>query len=76
MSAYTANLAAYIAGKHAGINYNDLHDPRVSYLNFIQTFSRFFLLKTLISVTFTVGFEKADDESEYTHVNIKLITSG
>jgi hypothetical protein len=36
MSAYTANLAAYIAGKHAGINYNDLHDPRVSYLNYIE----------------------------------------
>ncbi|XP_076089947.1 glutamate receptor ionotropic, NMDA 3A-like [Mytilus galloprovincialis] len=29
MASYTANLAAYIAGKHAGINYNDLHDPRL-----------------------------------------------
>ena len=30
MAAYTANLAAYIAGKHAGVNYNDLYDKRVS----------------------------------------------
>ncbi|XP_035826843.1 glutamate receptor ionotropic, NMDA 3A-like [Aplysia californica] len=29
IASYTANLAAFIAGKHAGINYIDIQDPRV-----------------------------------------------
>lgn len=30
IASYTANLAAFIAGKHAGINYHDVKDNRVS----------------------------------------------
>ncbi|KAL5022257.1 hypothetical protein ScPMuIL_001412 [Solemya velum] len=29
IASYTANLAAYIAGKHAGINYSSIYDPRM-----------------------------------------------
>ncbi|GFR95048.1 glutamate receptor ionotropic, NMDA 3A [Elysia marginata] len=29
IASYTANLAAFIAGKHAGINYIDIQDPRL-----------------------------------------------
>ncbi|XP_059175762.1 glutamate receptor ionotropic, NMDA 3A-like [Physella acuta] len=29
IASYTANLAAFIAGKHAGINYMDIYDPRL-----------------------------------------------
>ena len=32
IASYTANLAAFIAGKHAGINYVDIKDQRVSSL--------------------------------------------
>lgn len=31
IASYTANLAAFIAGKHAGINYVDIQDNRVSH---------------------------------------------
>ncbi|XP_076440488.1 glutamate receptor ionotropic, NMDA 3A-like isoform X2 [Babylonia areolata] len=32
IASYTANLAAFIAGKHAGINYNDIKDNRLLFI--------------------------------------------
>lgn len=33
IASYTANLAAYIAGKNAGRSYNNIYDPKVSCIN-------------------------------------------
>ena len=52
IASYTANLAAFIAGKHAGITYGSIHDSRVRL--FYNLFNIPF--NTLICKTFT--FEK------------------